>query len=79
MLWESFHSRGSRSEVTDITKCFLLLTLSVATSIDALVGSYSDWFSSGEESSGLVEKRAEAIGGIALIVVGIRVLLSHIL
>ncbi len=36
MIWESFRSKDGRSENTDITKGFLLLTLSVATSIDAL-------------------------------------------
>ena len=36
MIWESFRSRGGRSENTDITRGWLLLTLSVETSIDAL-------------------------------------------
>ena len=36
MIWESFRSKDGRSENADITKGFLLLTLSVATSIDAL-------------------------------------------
>jgi putative Mn2+ efflux pump MntP len=34
MVWESFRSRDSKS--TDVTKGFMLLTLSIATSIDAL-------------------------------------------
>jgi len=36
MIWESFRSKDGRSKAIDITKGFLLLTLSVATSIDAL-------------------------------------------
>ncbi len=36
MIWESFHDKDSRRSNTDITKGWLLLTLSVATSIDAL-------------------------------------------
>lgn len=36
MIWDSFHSRDGRSRNTDITKEFLLLKLSIATSIDAL-------------------------------------------
>ena len=36
MIWESFRSRDGHNKNTDITKGFLLLTLAVATSIDAL-------------------------------------------
>ena len=36
MFWEALHSESSKEKVTDITKGFLLLTLSIATSIDAL-------------------------------------------
>lgn len=36
MTWESFHSRASQSIDRDMTKGILLLTLSVATSTDAL-------------------------------------------
>ena len=36
MLWESFRPGGERPAGTDITKGFTLLTLAVATSIDAL-------------------------------------------
>lgn len=36
MVWESLHSRDGRRQNTDISKGWLLLTLSVATSIDAL-------------------------------------------
>ncbi len=36
MFWEVFHSERSKEKETDITKGFVLLTLSIATSIDAL-------------------------------------------
>jgi putative Mn2+ efflux pump MntP len=36
MLWESFHHERGPEKETDITRGFLLITLSVATSIDAL-------------------------------------------
>jgi len=36
MLWESFHAEEGKHKAVDITRGFLLLTLSVATSIDAL-------------------------------------------
>ena len=36
MVWQSLHSRSSQRQNTDITRGWLLLTLSVATSIDAL-------------------------------------------
>lgn len=36
MLWESFRSERSQDKEVDITKGLLLLTLSIATSIDAL-------------------------------------------
>ena len=36
MLWESFREEGSSGEKTDISRGLLLITLSVATSIDAL-------------------------------------------
>ena len=36
MIWESFRSEEGRNSNSDITRGFLLLTLSVATSIDAL-------------------------------------------
>lgn len=36
MLWEAFHSGRSQEKGTDITRGFMLLTVSIATSIDAL-------------------------------------------
>jgi len=103
MVWESFRLKSDHSEITDITKGFLLLTLSVATSIDALAVGLSFAFVEvnivlasstigvvafvvtaigfllGRKVGKLVGKRAEAVGGIILIGIGLRVLLSHIL
>ena len=103
MIWQSFGKKEDNSENTDISKGFLLLVLSVATSIDALaVGltfavieisilpaslligivafiSTALGFSLGKKIGHLVGKRAEAIGGIILIGIGIKILLSHIL
>jgi len=103
MIWKSFRSGDSRTENTDITKGILLLTLSVATSIDALaVGlafaflevnivmavstiglvafvATAIGFLLGRKVSNLIGRRAEAIGGVVLIGIGLRILLTHIL
>ena len=101
MIWESFHSEDSKS--TDVTKGFMLLTLSIATSIDALAVGLSFAFLKinivmatvtigitaflitiiglllGKKVGGLVGKRAECIGGVILIGIGIKILLEHML
>ena len=103
MIWESFHSEETRSESADITKGVLLLTLSVATSIDALAVGLSFAFLEisiitasltigivalvvtaigfllGRKSGSLIGRRAEAVGGVVLIAIGLRILLTHIL
>jgi len=103
MIWESFRSRDRRTESADITKGIPLLTLSVATSIDALaVGltfaflevnivvavltiglvafvATTIGFLLGRKVSNLIGRRAEAIGGVVLIGIGLRILLTHIL
>lgn len=103
MLWESFRSEHSRDKEVDITKGFLLLTLSIATSIDALAVGLSFAFLEvnialasptigvvaflatmigfilGKRASRLVGKRAEALGGLILLAIAFRILLSHIL
>jgi putative Mn2+ efflux pump MntP len=103
MIWESFRFRDGRNENNDITRGWLLLTLSVATSIDALAVGLSFAFIRikivvasltiagvafmataigfllGRKVGGLVGKRAEAIGGIVLIAIGLKILLEHIL
>ena len=102
MIWESFRSEGSRPAGTDITKGIVLLTLSVATSIDALavglsfaflevnitlasatIGSVAFvvsvmGFFLGRKAGRLMGKRAEAIGGLILIAIGLRILLTHL-
>ncbi len=103
MIWESFHSKDSPSEITDITKGFLLLTLSVVTSIDALAVGLTFAFLGvnialasstigvvafvatvigfllGRKVGKLIGRRAEAIGGMILIGIGLRIPLFHIL
>ena len=101
MIWESFHKETLRHG--DITKGLLLVTLAIATSIDALAVGLSFAFLEvnialsvavigitsflvtilsfyiGKKLSGLAGKRAEMIGGVILILIGLRILLSHIL
>jgi putative Mn2+ efflux pump MntP len=102
MIWESFHPKGERSRNTDITKGFMLLTLAVATSIDAFAVGLTLAFLKvhiavasitigiiafvatvigfvlGRKAGELVGRRAETIGGIVLIGIGLRILLSHV-
>jgi len=103
MLWGAFRAEHSQDKEIDITKSLLLITLSIATSIDALAVGLSFAFLNvnialasstigavafvitiigfklGKKASTLIGKRAEAIGGIILLAIGIRILLSHIL
>jgi len=103
MIWESFRSEESRNDNADITKGILLLTLSIATSIDALavgltfafleinimtasltIGTIAlavtaIGFLLGRKLGSLIGRRAEAIGGVVLIGIGLRILLTHIL
>jgi putative Mn2+ efflux pump MntP len=102
MIYESFRPTSSRRRI-DISKGILLVTLAVATSIDALAvgltfaflqvniaiacsiigvvafGVTVAGFTLGKKVSIWLGKYAEAIGGIVLIAIGIRVLLTHIL
>ena len=102
MIWESFRSRDGHNKNTDITKGFLLLTLSVATSIDALAVGLTFAFMKvnilvasstigivafvatvigfilGRKASYLIGRRAEAIGGMVLIGIGVKILVEHI-
>ena len=103
MLRESFRPERSQEKKVDITKGFLLLTLSIATSIDALAVGLSFAFLEvniaiasltigavaflittigfmvGRRASKIIGKRAEAIGGVILLAIAFRILLSHIL
>ena len=103
MIWESFHSEDGQAKTIDITKGFLLLTLSIATSIDALAVGLTFAFLKvnialacstigivaflvtafafvlGRKVGRVIGRRAEAIGGLILIGIGLRILLAHIL
>lgn len=103
MLWESLSSGNVSNGTADITKGVVLLTLSVATSIDALSVGLSmafleidimmaslligivafivtvSGFVLGRRVSGLFGRRAKLVGGLMLIGIGLRILLSHLL
>lgn len=103
MIWESWHEKEGKENKTDITRWLLLLTLSVATSLDALAVGLSfaflkvnltlasatigvvafiitfGGFFAGKKLGALIGKRAEIIGGIILILIGLRILLEHLL
>ncbi len=103
MVWESFRDKEGASEAKDVTRGFLLFTLAVATSIDALAVGLSFAFMEvditlvcsvigvvaftaatigfvlGKRIGWLAGRRAEALGGLILIVISVRILLSHLL
>ena len=103
MLWESFERKEEKSKNTDITRGLLLLTASLATSIDALAVGLSFAFVDvnillasltigiiafvvtmvgfplGRKISKVAGKWAEIIGGIVLIGIGLRILITHLL
>lgn len=101
MLWESFHEKDEKP--VDISRGLLLLTLSIATSLDSLaVGlafAFDDinlWLAAptvgitslvisaigfiiGTKVGQVFGKRAEVLGGLILIGIGIRILVEHLL
>ena len=103
MIWGSFRASDGAKEERDITRGFLLLTLAIATSIDALAVGLSfafvevdialacsvigivasaaatTGFFLARRSGRLAGRWAEAVGGMVLIAIGLRILLSHIL
>jgi len=103
MLWEAFHDQEEHEKNADITRGLLLLTVSIATSIDSLAVGLSFaflhvniWlasliigivafsvtavaFSLGRKAGEFIGKRAEAIGGVILILIGLRILIEHLL
>jgi putative Mn2+ efflux pump MntP len=103
MIWESFRPEREETQPTDFTKGWSLLTLSVATSIDALAVGLSFAFLQvniasacltfglttfiltvigfviGRKVGEFVGKRAELVGGLILIAIGLRILLTHLL
>jgi len=102
MIWESFHEKESEKAV-DISRGWLLITMAIATSIDALAVGLSFaiiqidiWTSGGiigvvsfivsligfwlgKKASAIMGKRAELVGGLILIAIGLRILLGHLL
>jgi putative Mn2+ efflux pump MntP len=103
MIWESFRPEAERVDGRDPTRGLMLVTLSLATSIDALavglslafievnIGMASAvigivaftmttiGFLAGRKASEVIGKRAETVGGLVLIGIGVRILLSHLL
>ena len=103
MIWESFHTEREEKVQTDFTRGWSLLTLSFATSIDALAVGLSFallqvniatacltfglttflltiiGFIIGRKVGEFVGKRAEFIGGLILVAIGLRILLTHLL
>jgi len=101
MVWESFHTKEKKS--IDISRGLLLITLSIATSIDALAVGLSLAFTQvnitlagttiglvaflvtiagfiiGRRVGAIVGRRAELIGGLVLIAIGIRIVVDHLL
>jgi putative Mn2+ efflux pump MntP len=102
MIWESFRDEDGK-EGADITRGWLLFTLAVATSIDALAVGLSFaflniniWLAStiigvvafvitaigfviGAKAGELLGRRAKLVGGLVLIGIGLRILISHML
>ncbi len=101
MIWESFHTKEKQK--IDISRGLLLITLSIATSIDALAVGLSLAFTQvninlasatiglvaffitlagfiiGRRVGGIVGRRAELVGGLVLIAIGIRIVADHLL
>jgi putative Mn2+ efflux pump MntP len=103
MVRQAFRFSNGNTKTTDITKGLPLLTLAVATSIDALAIGLTFAFLEvnialasstigvtafltsvigfllGRKAGKLIGRRAEAAGGIILIGIGVRILLTHLL
>lgn len=103
MIYESFHHSKDEEKPTDISQGWMLITMSVATSIDALAVGLSFafldiriavaspiigvvaavvtvvGFQVGKHAGKLIGKRAETLGGLILLAIAIRILLSHLL
>jgi putative Mn2+ efflux pump MntP len=103
MLWESVHGDEEHEGKGDVTRGLMLLTISLATSIDALAVGLSFAFLEvniaaasltigvvaavitglafllGRKAGKMLGKRAETIGGLVLIGIGVRILVSHLL
>jgi manganese efflux pump family protein len=102
MIWEYFKEKEEQDK-TDISKGMLLLTLGIATSIDALaVGlgfaflNINIWFAcgvigavafgmtligflAGNKAGPLLGRQAKLAGGLILIGIGLRIMITHLL
>jgi len=102
MIWETLHEKDGDESKGDITRWWYLVTLAVATSLDALAVGLSFAFLQvnlamasatiglvafiitligfylGKKLGELVGRRAELIGGIILIIIGLRILFEHL-
>jgi putative Mn2+ efflux pump MntP len=103
MIWQSFHGRNEGGAGRNIAGWLVLITMSIATSIDALAVGLSFAFLEvniamavitigvtafvitifgslmGRKAGELVGERAETIGGVVLIIIGLKILLEHLL
>ncbi len=103
MIFESLRGSEGEEKETDISRGWMLLTMSVATSLDALAVGLSFavldiqvavaspiigvvalmitiiGFQAGKRAGKLMGKRAEILGGLILIAIAFRILLSHLL
>ena len=103
MLWEAFHHSEEKDKASDISRGWMLITMSLATSIDALAVGLSFAFADinialaspvigivaagvttlgfliGKRAGKLMGKWAEVLGGVILIAIAVRILLSHLL
>jgi len=102
MVWESFHIK-EHEKPPDVSRGWRLLTLSIATSIDAFAlglafafAGTNIWLAAptigvicfiisflgfiiGKKAGSLLGRRAEIIGGLILIGIGVEILLEHLL
>jgi putative Mn2+ efflux pump MntP len=102
MLWEAFFEKEKGRGSADLSRGWILFTLAVATSIDALAVGLSFAFLEmniayasliigvvtfgitilgfylGRKAGRLLGQRAKIAGGIILIAIGIRILVSHL-
>ncbi len=102
MIWEAFHEKEEKTKGADISRGFLLLTLAVATSLDALAVGLSfafleinilfasviigviaflvtvSGFYIGRKANSILGQRAKIAGGIILIGIGIKVVITHL-
>lgn len=103
MIWESLKGENEGAEGADITRGFVLLTLTVATSIDSLAVGLSFAFLEigiiqagliiglvafsvtaagfwlGRKAGVLLGNKAKLVGGVVLIGIGLRILITHIM